>query len=436
VFGLCLYHSGVLIPILGSLTWGVDVLLRKVYMAHFRYPKQGKLRHISDTVVELSFPKTRDFDYNPGQYVRIAVPDISMFEWHPFSLSSCPLEDSVTICIRKTGTWTNALHKLADTKQDINILLEGPYGSLGVDLFSTTRYKMIMLLSGGIGVTPMQSICNQLVFEHATKRREIQKLCVYWMERDPTAIQDMDVTRRGSSIHQSIRNLDLDIDSISSADSKSHDNFSISSSILSGLQGGHCQDANDIQGEQHASYFSVNHEEPLLSHVDKKLSSNPVEIITGDAVLDQRNMDPPGYIFLDEELVAVKTDFPETQSSEDAMNFLSQFAQRVTTTNATPVQEAGVDDDEEDPYGILDMNMFLTAKDEANKVAGHPFIQVGRPDLVDGFLNMRTEAIKLGEKRVAVCVCAPAKLVLLCKKACVKYSDAKVRFDLHEEIFG
>merc|ERR1712032_127258 len=64
-----------------------------------------------------------------------------------------------------------------------------------------------MLFSGGIGVTPMQSLCNQLVFENTIKLREIKKLGFYWMECDPTAMQEMDVSKRESSVHGSIRDL-------------------------------------------------------------------------------------------------------------------------------------------------------------------------------------------------------------------------------------
>ena len=71
-------------------------------------------------------------------------------KWHPFSISSSPHQEVVTLHIRNVGYWTNKLYQIADTCADINILLEGPYGSLAVDLFSE-RYKMIMLFSGGIG---------------------------------------------------------------------------------------------------------------------------------------------------------------------------------------------------------------------------------------------------------------------------------------------
>lgn len=145
------FHSGILIPCLAFLTTGVDMFYRKIVMAHCRYPKKASIKTVSDSVVEISFPKLQGFDYNPGQYIYIAIPELSWFEFHPFSISSGPKELTVTLHIRKTGNWTSALHKFAQTKSEISLLIEGPYGNLTVDLFGNDRYKHVVLVSGGIG---------------------------------------------------------------------------------------------------------------------------------------------------------------------------------------------------------------------------------------------------------------------------------------------
>jgi predicted ferric reductase len=79
------------------------------------------------------------------------VPEISWLEWHPFSISSSPKQMSVTFHIRKAGAFTSALYKLAQKRQEVSVLLEGPYGNLAVDILSDRKYKRIMLISGGIG---------------------------------------------------------------------------------------------------------------------------------------------------------------------------------------------------------------------------------------------------------------------------------------------
>lgn len=99
------YHTGILIPILASLFWGMDLFMRKIVMATCRYPRKARIRIVSDTVVELNFPKTKCFDYNAGQHLSIAVPELSIFEWHPFSIATCPREKNVTILIRVAGDW-------------------------------------------------------------------------------------------------------------------------------------------------------------------------------------------------------------------------------------------------------------------------------------------------------------------------------------------
>lgn len=83
---------------------------------------------------------------------------------------------------------------------------------------------------------------------------------------------------------------------------------------------------------------------------------------------------------------------------------------------------------------MLKLDLFLTEK-ETKSGALLPFISRGRPDLKDIFLQMREAAIALGERRVAICVCAPTQLVKICRNACAKFSDNRVRFDFHSEVF-
>jgi hypothetical protein len=83
------------------------------------------------------------------------------------------------------------------TKQsEIDILMEGPYGSVGVELENPYKYQTVILFSGGIGVTPMQSLCNSLMFEHNQGIRKMKKISFIWIERDPVIMSEVDVVRR------------------------------------------------------------------------------------------------------------------------------------------------------------------------------------------------------------------------------------------------
>jgi len=145
-----------MVPLIVFGTTGVDLIIRKLIMP-YRYPSEATLRIISESVVEISFPKVKNFDYNPSQYVYIAIPELSRFEWHPFSLSSAPHQSKVSMHIRVAGNWTKALHELAFKKSTVPFMMEGPYGNFGVDVMSDKRYKVALLISGGIGCKLFQT---------------------------------------------------------------------------------------------------------------------------------------------------------------------------------------------------------------------------------------------------------------------------------------
>ncbi|KAL8579512.1 hypothetical protein ACOMHN_025465 [Nucella lapillus] len=55
--------------------------------------------------------KRKGFWARPGQYIFLHCPSISRLEWHPFTLTSAPHEDSFSVHIRCVGDWTEALAK-------------------------------------------------------------------------------------------------------------------------------------------------------------------------------------------------------------------------------------------------------------------------------------------------------------------------------------
>lgn len=164
--------------------WALDLFVRYAIMAGRLYPHDASIRALPGDIVEISFPKPDDgsFEYDAGQFVMIAIPKIAFSQFHPFSISSSPNDDVVTLHIKAvgpdtdsgaSGSWTRRVLNLAKSGVDkVNFMMEGPYGNLAVELFNKDKYKMVLMISGGIGVTPMQSIANQLLNE--TKRINIK----------------------------------------------------------------------------------------------------------------------------------------------------------------------------------------------------------------------------------------------------------------------
>ena len=101
--------------------------------------------------------------YKVGQYMFVNFPELSLHEWHPFSVSSAPWENYLELHIRALGDHTKEINALAKVCQAENrqtwIRGDGPYG---VHDFDYRRYGVLLLVGGGVGVTPVLGIMKEL----------------------------------------------------------------------------------------------------------------------------------------------------------------------------------------------------------------------------------------------------------------------------------
>lgn len=133
-----------------------------------------------------------------GQYIFINCPDISYWQWHPFTLTSAPEEDFISVNIKMVGDWTKAFgtalgcepakksKSVGDRTAGGNgpmtvasatgkenellpdapikrvlprIMVDGPFGSASEDYHT---FEVVMLCAAGIGVTPFASILKSI----------------------------------------------------------------------------------------------------------------------------------------------------------------------------------------------------------------------------------------------------------------------------------
>jgi len=146
--------------------------------------------------------KKNTFTYRPGQYLFLNCPYIAKYEWHPFTISSAPEEDFVSMHIRIVGDWTNDLWTLLNQNKKLGIVqanlltapdgspifkIDGPYGAASEDVFS---FKTVMLMGAGIGVTPFGSILKSIRYKIAYGQQNIlQKVYFYWISRDKNSFE-------------------------------------------------------------------------------------------------------------------------------------------------------------------------------------------------------------------------------------------------------
>ncbi|CAL2249786.1 unnamed protein product [Prunus armeniaca] len=119
--------------------------------------------------IELILPKDPGPKYTPTSIIFVKVPSISKYEWHSFSITSSSRVDdnTISIMIKSEGSWTSSLSHMIQTRQEsdgdqkkyIPIAVEGPYGPVSMDFL---RYDSLLVVSGGIGITPVLSIIQEL----------------------------------------------------------------------------------------------------------------------------------------------------------------------------------------------------------------------------------------------------------------------------------
>ncbi|MBN1133856.1 MAG: xylene monooxygenase [Methanosarcinaceae archaeon] len=106
-------------------------------------------------VKSFRFKRPVDFDYKAGQYMFITLNVLDEKMRKPFTISSSPTKkDHIEFTKKFTGhDFSNVLDVLV-TGDLVGI--DGPYGQMTFE----GEYNKIALLSGGIGITPMISICR------------------------------------------------------------------------------------------------------------------------------------------------------------------------------------------------------------------------------------------------------------------------------------
>ncbi|XP_028784362.1 putative respiratory burst oxidase homolog protein H isoform X2 [Neltuma alba] len=141
----------------------------------------------SGNVLALHITKPPAFKYKSGMYLFVKCPDISSFEWHPFSITSAPGDDYLSVHIRALGDWTTELRNRfaqvcevqnarkgslmrMETRTNLSydqsaarypkIRIKGPYGAPAQNY---KKYDVLLLIGLGIGATPMISILKDLL---------------------------------------------------------------------------------------------------------------------------------------------------------------------------------------------------------------------------------------------------------------------------------
>jgi NADPH oxidase 1 len=158
------------------------------------------------------------FKYVAGQWLFIQVPEISKFQWHPFTITSAPEDPYVSVHIRQVGDFTQALgmrlgvgpsvvaamtqaamkgtendEKTGMMRGDFveidagnvtlpSVRIDGPYGAPAEDVFNA---EVAVLIGAGIGVTPFASILKHIWYRQKRGNLgSLRRVEFFWVCRD------------------------------------------------------------------------------------------------------------------------------------------------------------------------------------------------------------------------------------------------------------
>lgn len=211
--------------LVGGVIWIYERILREVRSRHRTYISKV-IQHPSK-VMEIQIKKEKTTT-RAGQYIFLQCPEVSYWQWHPFTLTSAPEEDYISVHIRIVGDFTSALAKALgcdfDSKEEksggegkvipppVNrvlprVMVDGPFGSASEDFL---KYETVLLVGAGIGVTPFASILKSIWYRmnnmNNSKPTRLSKVYFTWVIRDfgtaewfhslLKAIEEQDTMRR------------------------------------------------------------------------------------------------------------------------------------------------------------------------------------------------------------------------------------------------
>ena len=178
----------------GLALWAADHALR--FTKSCETVTNVTMRRAAIGVTEIRFnSKSISQRFEAGQYIFLHIPELSYLEFHPFTLSSSPLDDTATCHVKSVGAEgqfstklyglaaSGGLSTLGDTAPVLTV--DGPYGH-PTDL---QAYSSVLLVAGGIGITPAHSLLRTAVLLSQRSAEGglgcLRRLRLVWVAKEP-----------------------------------------------------------------------------------------------------------------------------------------------------------------------------------------------------------------------------------------------------------
>ncbi|XP_065869412.1 ferric reduction oxidase 2-like [Euphorbia lathyris] len=169
---------------------------------------------LSCETVELNFFKNPELSYAPRSTAFINLPKISKLQWHPFTITSSSNMDpeQLSIVIKCEGNWTKKLYQMLSSPapaDHLEVAIEGPYSPPSTCFL---RHDMLVMISGGSGITPFISIIREILFLANTTNGKTPKILLVCAFKKSNGLAMLDLLMPVSGTTFDISRLQLEIE--------------------------------------------------------------------------------------------------------------------------------------------------------------------------------------------------------------------------------
>lgn len=175
--------------------WLFSCLIRLFYL-NWMYPlrlswligEESAVTILPENAVKVTIPT--QMKWRPGQYVYLRMPGISLFENHPFTISSLYSEHfpssygeeyrDLTLVFRPFGGFTRKVLEVAMRKgpyKTYRAFLDGPYGGMQRDM---AAFDDVVFFAGGSGITAIASQLLDLIKKMRDGKAVTKSVRIVW----------------------------------------------------------------------------------------------------------------------------------------------------------------------------------------------------------------------------------------------------------------
>ncbi|XP_065869392.1 ferric reduction oxidase 4-like [Euphorbia lathyris] len=176
---------------------GIFLFLIDRYLRFLQSKQHARLlsaRLLPSGTVELNFSKDPGLYYNPTSIMFLNVPSISKLQWHPFTVTSNSEmeQDVVSVVIKREGSWSHKLYNLisSNSLDNLKMSVEGPYGPASSHFL---RHDLLVMISGGSGITPFISIIRQIISQTTKPNTQVPRVLLVCAFKNSTDLAMLDL---------------------------------------------------------------------------------------------------------------------------------------------------------------------------------------------------------------------------------------------------